>query len=1771
MVDGNQDGRQPAAPPEPVAVVGLGCRLPGGADSPEGLWTLLSGGGTATGTVPEERWRGYGDLGADHAAAVRGATRWGSFLPDVEGFDAEFFGLSPREAELMDPQQRILLEVAWEALEHAGILPRDLAGDDVGVFVGIGSDDYGRRMLEDLPRIDAWTGIGAAMCAASNRISHALDLRGPSMSVDTACSSSLVATHLACQSLRLGESTLALAAGVNLIVSPGLTLTLDAAGAMAPDGRSKSFDASADGYGRGEGCGVLVLKRLSDARRDGDRVLAVIRGSAINQDGRTNGIMAPSGPAQRHLLERACRQAGVAPASVDYVEAHGTGTRLGDPLEVSALGAVFGADRAPDAPCLIGSVKSNIGHLEAGAGAASLIKAVLALRHREIPPSVNFTSANPAIDWAGSGLRVVTERTAWPHSEGPRRAGVSGFGYGGTIAHVLLEEAPEEAGDEDAAAEADGPRLFPLSAGSEAGLREQAGKLADWLAGPGEKVPLSSVGHTLARRRTHLAHRAAVTAADRAELAKSLRGLAADDTPPTAVTGSAPGERGGGLVWVFSGHGSHWAGMGRELLASEPVFAAVLDDLEPVFLEEIGFSPRQVLDEGDLGPVDRAQTMIFAMQLGLAELWRSYGVVPDAVIGHSVGEIAAAVVTGALSRHDGARLICRRSKLLRRVAGQGAMVMAALPFDEVRDRLAGRDGLVAAISSSPASTVVAGDRAGIEALLAQWRDEGVVMRKVTSDVAFHSPQMDPLLAELTAAAEDLRPGRPRVRMYSTALEDPDGITVPDGSYWAANLRNPVRLSAAVEAAARDGHRAFLEISAHPVVAHSIGETLAELGHQDAFVGSSLRRNLPERATLLLNVGAAHCHGVVPDWSSLHPGGGLADLPTVAWRHRPYWYETSMSGRGAGLGHDADAHALLGPPVPVAGRSLRLWRTLLDEESRPYPGSHSINGVEIVPAAVLINSLMSAAAGDSGGAALPVLADVDLQLPLPVTGRREVQVVREDAAVRIASRTLDDTEDGAEGSWLTHTTCSVAGDARPHADLGALPTTPPGEPVDTEAVTAHLAAVGVPSMAFSWTVEELRRGDGALRARVRADQPENAPPTWAPVLDAALSAAPFAFPGDAVLRMVAHVAEVTLTGPPLDTALVEVIVDDGTGNGTGNGTGGGPTDNAEVLIADTDGRVVARLTGLGFAVMDRDRVSSAGPRSLLHEMAWRPIELPAVQDGGERPGVVIVAADAGAAEPLRAGLAAAGADVEIVDRPEALADRAAPDAVLVPAPPPSGGGVAEDALRAAWLLTTTAQTLAELDANHPPRLWSLTTGAAESLDESGLAHSPLWGLGRVLAGERPELWGGTVDLDPADPGAAAAAVAALLPTAPRQEVIKVRAGEVSIARLVRPEGAPDGQRLECRADGTYLITGGLGVLGLEVARKLAERGARRLVLAGRRPFPARASWDDLTDPDVRRQVEAVRALEAAGVTVRVVSLDIADAAQAADRLDPDALGLPPIRGVVHAAGVLDDRLLPNVDEESLRRVMRPKVEGAWVLHTLFPPGSLDFLVLFSSCGQLLGLPGQAAYGSANAFLDGLAAHRNADGNADTFSLGWTSWRGKGMAVNEVVDLELAARGVGDISAEEAFGAWDLALRHGPGYYPVLRTLPLGPGAELPAVLAEVPAEEPADAPSPAGDPGRFAELPPERLQELLLEEVGGQIATEMRLAADDLDPRRSLTEQGLDSVMTLVIRRRLEKRFGQSLPSTLLWHQPTVTAIAEHLAGLLADAVPASTEPERTKA
>ena len=914
---------------EPIAVIGLGCRFPGEIAGPESLWRFLCAGGSAVGQVPPDRWPPFVDGSPEGAAALSGTTRWGAFLRGVDAFDAEFFEILPREAAKMDPQQRLLLEVAHEALEHAGVPADALRHSQTGVFAGACVGEYGYLASTDLSQVDAWSGTGGALSIIANRVSYFFDLRGPSVTVDTACSSSLVAVHLACQSLRAGESNLALAAGVNLLLSPAVTRSFDQAEAMSPTGRCHAFDAAADGFVRGEGCGVAVLKRLTDALRDGDRVLAVVRGSAVNQDGRSNGLMAPNPAAQMAVLRAACANAGVEPREVDYVEAHGTGTLLGDPIEARALGTVLGRGRPPEAPLLIGAVKSNLGHLEAAAGIAGFLKAVLAVGRGHIPANLGFANPNPHIPFENLRLKVVAEPADWPSTGRPRRAGVSSFGFGGTNAHVVVEQGPDPA-PATAAVPATGAAVSTLVVSGKTAERvaSWASVLADWMDGAGAGVPLADVAHTLNHHRTRHPKFATVAARDRGQAVAGLRALAAGRSAP-GVVGAHQGRCGPGTVFVYSGQGSQWAGMGRQLLADEPAFAAAVAALEPDFVEQVGFSLHQVLAAGEPVTGDaRVQPVIMGLQLALTELWRSHGVEPDAVIGHSMGEVTAAVVAGALSTADGLRVIATRSGLMSQLAGQGAVALLKLDAEAAAALIADTPEVSVAGYASPRQTVIAGPPEQVDAVIAVVQRQDRFARRVNMEVASHNALMDPILPQLCSALADLTPKSPTIPFISTVADTAGPAPLLDAEYWVANVRQPVRFSQAVTAAA-ENHTTFIEISPHPMLTHAITETLESATHHHSI--GTLQRDTHDTLTFHTNLNTTHTTHPPP---TPHPPEPHPVLPTAPWHHTTHWISVPSRGRGGRVQLGGDARAETGGVIPAE------WYCELTWPVRPLSGAET---------------------------------------------------------------------------------------------------------------------------------------------------------------------------------------------------------------------------------------------------------------------------------------------------------------------------------------------------------------------------------------------------------------------------------------------------------------------------------------------------------------------------------------------------------------------------------------------------------------------------------------------------------------------------------------------------------------------------------------------------------------------------------------------------------------------------------------------------------------
>jgi acyl transferase domain-containing protein len=883
----------------PIAVTGVACRLPGGIDSADALWELLRSGGDAVGEVPADRWNAD-ELAALAAKASR-TPRWvGGFLDgDVGAFDAEFFGISHDEAELIDPQHRMLLEVAWEACEHAGLPTAGLAHSNTGVFAGMCNTDHATYAPWLADGGGPYHMTGNQFGTAAGRVSHALGLRGPSMAVDSACSSGLAAAHLACQSLQLGESDLALAGAVNLLLSPQVFSSYNELGVLSPSGRCNAFDSGADGYVRAEGAVMLVLKRLDDAQRDGDRVLAVLRGTAVNHDGKTSRFTLPSGQAQQDVFRSALRRAGVEPAAVRMIEAHGTGTRAGDLVELTSLTSVYGDG---DARCALGSVKGNVGHLEAAAGMVGLLKAVLAVDRGEIPAQLHFRSLPAELEGSAGRLFVPTETTAWPAHDGPRIAAVCSYGFGGTNAHAIVEQPPASA-NEGTVAEAQPRRTFLLSARTPDALEATAARLAGWLEGPGADAPLADVAHTLAVRRSHGEERLAVLASSRDELALRLRAHAAGEAHREVVSDYVRDTGGRGPVWVFGGHGSQWTGMGSDLIENNPDVARVVDEIDALVMAEAGFSPRRLLlDEVAVTRVDKVQPLIFTMQVALATALRARGVEPAAVVGLSVGEVAAAVVAGGLGLADAVKVICRRSRVCvaQAEAGTGAMASVELSAADVEAEIAAIAGVDVAVFAAPRSTVIAGPTGAVRELVAGWNARDIPARMVAADFASHCTLTGPPSEELRALLDDIEPRRPTVPFYSTVLSDPRAAPAFDAAYWAANMRCPVRAIDATTALAEDGYRLFQEISPHPVAKYPVSTTLEAAGVDDPCVLATLRRGQDGPAAVDAAIAALHCAGHPVDWSERYPGA-LADVPATAWSRQHHLIDIAAVRPNAAAG------------------------------------------------------------------------------------------------------------------------------------------------------------------------------------------------------------------------------------------------------------------------------------------------------------------------------------------------------------------------------------------------------------------------------------------------------------------------------------------------------------------------------------------------------------------------------------------------------------------------------------------------------------------------------------------------------------------------------------------------------------------------------------------------------------------------------------------------------------------------------------------------------
>jgi polyene macrolide polyketide synthase len=1732
---------RPSSPDEPIAIVGMACRYPGGISSPRGLWDLARSEVDAISAFPTDRgWDLERLYDPDPDKPDTCYAREGGFLSTAADFDSAFFRISPREAEIMDPQERLLLEVCWEALEDAAIDPASLRGSQTGVFAGVMYQDYG-----PLP--------GMTSSSVTGRVAYSFGLEGPTMSIDTACSSSLVAMHLASQALRQGESDLVLAGGVAIAATPAMLRIFSRQRGLSPDGRSKPFAEAADGIGFSEGVGMLVLERLSDAERNGHPVLATIRGSAVNQDGASNGFTAPNGPSQERVIHQALANAGLSPQDVDAVEAHGTGTTLGDPIEAGALLATYGQER--EAPLKLGSIKSNIGHTQAAAGVAGVIKMVMAMREGLLPKTLHVDEPSSKIDWSAGDIELLTETAEWNADGRPRRAGISSFGASGTNAHLVLEQAPptdsaEEPPRDPGSAPADaalpGPIPLVLSARSEDALPAQAERLLAHLRENPNLDP-GDVGYSLVTTRGAFEHRGVALGSGREELLAALASIAAGSPSANAITARSSA---GKLACLFSGQGSQRAGMGRELYDAYPIYRDALQgafaELDPHLerpLSEIVFATAGSEEASLLDRTAYAQPALFATEVALFRLLEAFGLAPDLLAGHSIGEITAAHLAGVLSLAGASQLVAARGRLMDALPAGGAMVAIEASEAEVEEAIAGSEAeLAIAALNAPGSTVVSGAEPALAGAQAHFEQLGRRTKRLAVSHAFHSPLIEPMLEQFAAVAREVElrdPEMPVVSNTSGGLLRAGEATDP--AYWVAHARQAVRFADGISTLLGQGVTTFLEIGPGGALAAMTRECLEAGGAEAKLVTAipTLREGRPEPEAIVHALGRAHAAGAKIDWDAFFAPAGArrVPLPTYSFRRRRYWLDSAaIAGDVGGAGLSSAEHPLLGASVELAAGEGEdtVFTGRLSLSTHRWLADHRIGGAALVPGTALLELALEA--GAQLGA--ETVEELTLQAPLVLPEGDAVQIQLTVAGadqegrrqLSIHSRLDDSLSDwtlNAEGV-LGSSSTPAAGDS-----LGAWP--PEGaEQMDTEGVYDLLAEHGIEyGPSFQGLVAAWREGETAYaELSLGEDQSQEA------------------------ARFRIH--------PALLDAAAHALIDP---------VGDGPDSNRLEMPFAWQG---VRLHSRGAASLRVRMVSGArGPSLVGFDEAGEPaISIESALSRPFEPGHFGIASRSlyrvewkAAQPPSGNGTLPRFAILGDAEVPDLNAERHADldaffasieagedsaDAVIVDFRAAGAGeGVPLAALESSARALDLAKAWAADETAPDARLTFLTQGAVAAAAEgvSSLATSPLWGLVRSAQSEHPGRFA-LVDVDGS--GAALTSLPAALVAGAQEPQLAIREGELLAPRLARVGGEEaDRPSVEPIEPGeTVLITGGTTGLGATVARHLVANGARHLLLVSRR------------GGEVPGAVELQAELEQLGAeTVRIAACDVADREQLEALLGSIDKKYP-LGAVVHSAAVVDDGVLGSLDAERLAGVMAPKAMAAWHLHELTKEMGLSRFVLFSSVAGVLGGPGQANYAAASVFLDALAAHRHAEGLAAT-SLAWGALGVESNLLAEAEREEMTERvrlraGLVPMSRERALAIFDTAGALGESLlvpvefdWTVLRARAKdGPVAPLFRDFLRVAVRSESEKSSLVK---RLAGVPEAEREALVVELVRGHAAAVLgHASAEAVEPDRAFQELGFDSLAAVELRNRLSASTALRLSPTLVFDYPSAAAIAAYL-------------------
>ncbi|TDH64710.1 type I polyketide synthase [Okeania hirsuta] len=1560
-----------AAATEPIAIIGMGCRFPGGSSTPEAFWDVFQNGVDAIAEVPKERWNLDDYYDPDPETPGKMHSPYGGFIDRVKEFDPNFFGISPKETINLDPQHRLLLEVSWEALEHSGKNPQQLKGSQTGVFIGICANDYSHRIFSHgLEGIDAYVSSGNSHSTASGRISYILGLIGPNLVLDTACSSSLVSIHLACSSLRNKECNLALAGGVNLLLSPEVSVALSQGRMLSVDGRCKTFDASANGYVRGDGCGIIVLKRLSDAVADRDNILAVIRGTAINQDGPSSALTVPNGPSQVAVIRQAMANGGVNPADVSYLEVHGTGTSLGDPMEVEALGTVFGKTHSPEQPLIIGSAKTNIGHTEGAAGVAGLMKLVLQLQHQQIAPSLHFKEPNPYINWSQLPVQVSTNLTPWETNGKSRIAGVSSFGFSGTNAHIILEEAPVKVKTQDELERS--VHLLTLSAKTETALGELVNSYQNYLKTHPE-LEVADICHTANIGRAQFNHRLAVVTSNQEELAEKLQKYQQGEE----VVGIYSGELLNNttttkIAFLFTGQGSQYANMGRQLYQQAPTFREVIHQCEEILSSVETFEEKslgdilysETTDNAGSSLLDQTaytQPVLFAIEYALFKLWESRGIKPDIVMGHSVGEYVAATVAGVFSLEDGLKLIAARGRLMQKLPAGGEMVSVMASESKVLETLKAmslEEKVAIAGINGPQSIVISGESEAVRSIATDLESAGIKTKQLQVSHAFHSPLMEPMLAEFKTVANQITYNQPRIPIISNLTGTKADNSITTAQYWVSHIREPVKFAQGMKELSEQGYETFLEIGPKPIL---LGMGRQCLPDEVGMWLPSLRPGVDEWQQMLSSLGQLYVQGFKVDWLGFDQNYARQKvaLPTYPFQRERYWIETT------------------------------------ENKQKQHQNSENINQTPIF-------------------------------------------------------------------KLLTQG--------------------------NTETLTQQLATV----------------------AKLSPEQ----------------------------LKLLPELLDI-------------------------------------------------------LAKQHQEQLTAATIKNWFYEIQWKPLTQTNSNTNIQPTHWLILADTTGVAEKLAQKLQQQGYQYSLVYRGENYQKLAAGKYQLNPSIPEEFEKLYQEVQESTeiplsrlihfWSLDApeskdlTLSTLEEtqlwgcgsvmyllqtvLKNTSTSQLWLITRGSQSVLSQenniAGIAASPLWGLGRVVSLEHPQLWGGLVDLDPQAPETDEVEMLwQLLVNEQEEDNLALRGENTYVARLANQEPPDLPQPLSLSSDGSYLITGGLGALGLHTAEWLVSKGAKNIVLTGRR-LPS------------EKATESIKELEKTGCQVTVLLGDVSVETDIAKILEQIQTSMPKLKGIIHTAGVLDDGIIEQMNWERFAKVMSPKVIGTWHLHTLTQNLPLDFFICFSSIASIFGSLGQGNYAAANAFMDALANYRRSQG-LSALAINWGAWASGGMAARLAVEHQnrIQSSGIGEIAPKQGMYALELLLTN------KFATAQVGvvdiqwqvleenwSGYKINSLLRELLQKKKEWEEQDTGKQkvkaeflATLEEVSNEKRQEILTEHVREQVAHVLGFSSSKLpEVNVEFMEMGMDSLTSVELRNKLQNSLKCSVPSTLVFDYPTINQLVDYLA------------------